>query len=104
MTSGKGKTMSRYDDSDYDDMSYELDEFLKSHKPSELLKLVQNAVEWCEEAALDAIKDLPSTQVEIVRCDECKHKCGEHDEYICCDKNVWHEPDWFCADGKKRGE
>lgn len=41
--------MSRYDDSDYDDMSYELDKFLESHKPSELLKLVQAAVEWWEE-------------------------------------------------------
>lgn len=45
----KGKTMSRYDNSDYDDMSYELDKFLESHKPSELLKLVQEAVEWWEE-------------------------------------------------------
>ena len=45
----KGKTMSRYGDPDYDDMFYELDEFLKSHKPSELLKLVQEAVEWWEE-------------------------------------------------------
>lgn len=41
--------MSRYGDSDYDDMFNELYEFLKSHKPSELLKLVQEAVEWWEE-------------------------------------------------------
>lgn len=41
--------MSRYADSDYNHMSYELNEFLKSHKPSELLKLVQDAVEWWEE-------------------------------------------------------
>lgn len=47
----KGKMMSRYDNSDYDDMSYELDKFLESHKPSELLKLVQAAVEWWEEKA-----------------------------------------------------
>ena len=40
--------MSRYGDSDYDDMFYELDEFLKSHKPSELLKLAQDAVELWE--------------------------------------------------------
>ena len=45
----KRKKMSRYGDSDYDDMFYELDEFLKSHKPSELLKLVQEAVEYWEE-------------------------------------------------------
>ena len=49
----EGKTMSRYGDSDYDDMFYELDEFLKSHKPSELLKLVQEAVEWWEEEEKD---------------------------------------------------
>ena len=41
--------MSRYGDSDYDDMSYELDKFLESHKPSELLKLFQDAGEWWEE-------------------------------------------------------
>ena len=47
--------MSRYGNQDYDDMSYELDEFLKSHKPSELLKLVQDAVEWWEEKEEDEI-------------------------------------------------
>lgn len=41
--------MSRYGDFDYDNLFYEMDEFLKSHKPSELLKLVQDAVEWWEE-------------------------------------------------------
>lgn len=45
----KGEPMSRYGDADYDDMSYELDEFLKNHRPSELLKLVRDAVEWWEE-------------------------------------------------------
>ena len=40
--------MSRYGDADYDDMAYELDEFLEKHRPSELLKLVQDAVEWWE--------------------------------------------------------
>ena len=48
-TAQKGEPMSRYGDADYDDMSYELDEFLKKHRPSELLKLVQDAVEWWEE-------------------------------------------------------
>lgn len=41
--------MSMYVDSDYDDVFYEMCDFLKSHKPSELLKLVQDAVEWWEE-------------------------------------------------------
>ena len=46
--------MSRYGDADYDDMFYELDEFLKEHKPSELLKLVQEAVEWWEDKSDEA--------------------------------------------------
>ena len=41
--------MSRYVDSDYDDVFYEMYDFLKSHKPSELLELVKDAVEWWEE-------------------------------------------------------
>lgn len=41
--------MSMYVDPDYDDVFYVSYEFLKSHKPSELLKIVQDAVEWWEE-------------------------------------------------------
>lgn len=41
--------MSIYKDPDYDDVYYALHDFLKSHKASELLKLVQEAVEWWEE-------------------------------------------------------
>lgn len=37
--------MSRYGDSDYNDMIYELDEFLRNHEVSELLKLVTDAIE-----------------------------------------------------------
>ena len=41
--------MSRYGDSDYDDLSFELDEFLKNHKAYELLRLVTDAVERSED-------------------------------------------------------
>lgn len=41
--------MSKYGNPDYDNMYYELDDFLKSYKPSDLLQLVQEAVEWWEE-------------------------------------------------------
>ena len=41
--------MSRYGQGDYDAMAYELDEFLTNHKPSELLRLVKDAVEWWED-------------------------------------------------------
>ena len=37
--------MSRYGRGDYDDMIYELDEFLKDHTIAELLQLVASAAE-----------------------------------------------------------
>ena len=40
--------MSRYGRSDYEDFMYELEEFLKEHEVSELLKLVKDAVEDIE--------------------------------------------------------
>ena len=46
--------MSRYGDADYDDMIYEIDEFLKEHKPSELLELVHDAVEMWENNSNEA--------------------------------------------------
>lgn len=40
--------MSRYGDSDCDELIYYLDEFLRKHEVSELLKLVTDAVEDIE--------------------------------------------------------
>lgn len=40
--------MSRYGRGDYDDMIYELDEFLREHTISELLQLVTDAAEYKE--------------------------------------------------------
>ena len=37
--------MSAYDDNEYDDLHYEICKFLKTHNVSELLKIVQYAVE-----------------------------------------------------------
>lgn len=71
--------MSRY--TDVDSLKREL-------KRSAMLALVERA------ETVDA--------VQVVRCMDCRHKCGEHDGYICCDKNIWHEPDWYCADGKRK--
>lgn len=45
--------MSRYGDYDYDDMIYELEEFLRHHEVSELLELVHDAVESKEKGYLD---------------------------------------------------
>jgi len=41
--------MSKFVDPEYDDVFYEMLDFLKSHKVSELLYLVQYTVEWLEE-------------------------------------------------------
>lgn len=52
---------------------------------------------------VESLKIVPSVDaVQVVRCGECRHKCGEYDGYICCDKNVWRAPDWYCADGERR--
>lgn len=41
--------MSRYDDNELDDMSYEIEEFLKSHSISQLLELVTYVIKIKEE-------------------------------------------------------
>lgn len=42
--------------------------------------------------------------VDIVRCKDCKHgepgACGDG---VDCD-GVWHDYDWFCADGERKDE
>ena len=59
----------------------------------------------------DGIESVCLTGEELVRCKNCKHLFdGEHHDN-CCDvlmeKVKWAfevivEPDWFCADGKRR--
>ena len=39
--------------------------------------------------------DAPS--IDIVRCKECKHR----EEYPC---KVYHDDDWYCADGEREGD
>ena len=57
----------------------------------EIRKLAENAIN-------EAFKN---KFVPVVRCKDCRHKVGEYDGYICCDKNIWREPDWYCADGER---
>ena len=47
-------------------------------------------------------------QPEIVRCYECKHKCGRghglYSQFVECGKTGGlHKEDWFCGDGEKEG-
>ena len=41
------------------------------------------------------INSAPS--IDIVRCRECKHR----EEYPC---KVYHDDDWYCADGEREDE
>lgn len=52
----------------------------------------------------EKLKEPFKNMVIIVRCKECKHgtpgACGDG---IDCD-GVWHNDDWFCADGEPKGD
>ena len=48
-----------------------------------------------EKAIVQEIDSAPS--IDIVRCGECKHR----EEYPC---KVYHDDDWYCADGEREGE
>ena len=43
-------------------------------------------------------------QPEIVRCKDCKFGTTEFDDgqRFCEPKGEWHDPDYFCADGKRK--
>lgn len=41
------------------------------------------------------IQEMPALTDNIVRCKECKHR----EEYPC---KVYHDDDWYCADGERR--
>ena len=56
---------------------------------------------------LDAIKNLPSAQPEIIHCGECKHRDPEDKKCDCGHDIIWQLPrddDWFCADAERRTE
>ena len=53
---------------------------------------------------IDAIKQLPPIQPEIVRCKDCKHRDPEDKKCDCGHDILWQLPrrnDWFCADGER---
>ena len=45
-----------------------------------------------------------SDKEEVVRCKDCRFKeCEGRNGFIVCDiTGESHQPEWFCADGKKR--
>ena len=56
-----------------------------------------------DDFAQDVIEYLES-QPQVVRCKDCKWRYFlESGKYMCrMLVNGWHNPDWFCADGKPK--
>ena len=47
----------------------------------------------------DAMDEVVSTYVPVVRCKDCKHYVGDGWCYL---ERISRKPDWFCANGEKR--
>lgn len=55
---------------------------------------------WAGKAAIDAIKNLPSAQPEIIRCKDCKYL---FDDNKCPLRTWWtHTEDDFCSYAERR--
>ena len=68
-------------------------EWLKEHIEVISYEGMWHTTETDEFVAVDNINQAPS--IDIVRCKECKHR----EEYPC---KVYHDDDWYCADGERR--
>ena len=82
--------MSRY--TDVDRLLLELSDLIDEF--SELDENGLHSERWC--GIMDSkgiIINAPS--IDIVRCKECKHR----EEYPC---KVYHDDDWYCANGERR--
>ena len=84
--------------------------------------MVQDIFNFCPECGADMredeLKNLPSAQMEIVKCHKCIHwnrdtiqqnsnDAGRWDEAICekySDEfwETWKDADWYCADAERR--
>lgn len=62
---------------------------------------------------LEAIKTIKKNCVDVVRCKDCKHATMASDGKMCkycemdtddfgCQREVYHDADWFCADGERK--
>lgn len=56
-------------------------------------------------AAMNAINDMPTIELEIVRCKDCKHRDPEDHKCDCGHDIIWQLPrgdKWYCADAERR--
>ena len=68
-------------------------EWLKEHIEVISYEGMWHTMETDEFVAVDNINQAPS--IDIVRCKECEHR----EEYPC---KVYHDDDWYCANGERR--
>ena len=71
---------------------------MATHYFREMEKENPNEPQWG--AFADAMDEVISTCVPVVRCKDCKY----NDDGECIIKAGWFpvKPDWFCADGERR--
>ena len=54
----------------------------------------------------DAMDEVISTCVPVVRCKDCKHSgidSTSSPKFWCPAHAEYHDADWFCADGERKG-
>ena len=98
------------------------DELISRQAAIDVMSCINDSV--CEQWAIDALEKLPSAELEIIYCKDCKHKPYTSDKYDydngdcgfeiifpdyrcpcrCEDEYYNHIPDddWYCANGERR--
>lgn len=75
---------------------------------SEFVYLTKREAEGCLELAeaQDVIQEMFDERSRIVRRKDCKNgglDSSGTNGYWCSAHTEWHDGDWFCADGKRKG-
>lgn len=50
----------------------------------------------------NAIEALPSAQLDIIHCKDCKHGELFSDQYLCHKDMLWREGDFYCKGAERR--
>ena len=97
--------MSRYDNSDYDDMSYELDKInhiCPVDTEYDCILLDKVDVRY-------VLLNMPSAQPEIIKCEDCRYanECHKNVQYTRNESNmmtIGYSPIEWCSKGERREE
>lgn len=89
-----------------------MSDFEKTINASDLIEwIMETFPDWCVGAVrtiVDHVNALPSAQPEIVRCRDCRYwgltNFVHEPTGWCGRQETTRNPDWYCADGERRGE